>query len=49
VVAEAISTALRNGSRFECVVFAVLDRRPGTPTDAAFAGALSPRSTSAVT
>jgi uncharacterized protein (TIGR02452 family) len=39
-VAAALASALRAGPWFDLVVFAVLDRRPGAPTAAAFADAL---------
>ncbi|WP_240746594.1 TIGR02452 family protein [Cryptosporangium phraense] len=37
VVAQVFAAALRRGPRFDQVVFAVLDRAPGTPTYTAFA------------
>jgi uncharacterized protein (TIGR02452 family) len=40
-VAAAFAAALRAGPWFDEVVFAVLDRQPGTPTRAAFAEAFS--------
>ncbi|MEE6257629.1 TIGR02452 family protein [Plantactinospora sonchi] len=43
VVAEAFGGALRDGPRFDQVVFAVFDRQRGTPTYAAFARALGHR------
>jgi hypothetical protein len=42
-VADAFARGLRELDRFDRVVFAVLDRAPGTPTHGAFARRFSGR------